>query len=354
MPTYKYTPLLRWKAGEREALAQISPAAKANVEPLILLGSEQYAATKSPPKKAPKRIPKKAPPPAHEAFVQQLVETWGTDGSVLLDASALIETGSGHHLDRIAQDARKAGLQLMPATMLAVDPKYQAAVRRMVSTDHRGAALRVKLADLAAAPTWLVSWMLSPAETDLIIDLGNSVGDVAALGVPVLDAFATLHQGASWRSVTLAGSSIPQMLSGFKIGATTLARSELTLWRKLVAHGLPYRIDFGDYATVAPDALTIDVPGSFPINVKYTLKDDFFIRHGVRTAGLGGIERHIQFRDHAKSIHRLATRGKLADCWGDGQIDRIATDPSTSAGSPAKWVAYSVNRHIEITRAHLP
>ena len=355
MPTHKYTPLLRWKAGERQALSELSPAAKAFVEPLIMLGSEQYAATKSPSKKPPRRTPKKALLSAPEAFVQQVLRAWGSEQNVLLDASDLSDTGGAHHLDLIAQTARDEGVKLIPATRLEVAPGYQQAVKRLLSVDRRGVALRIRLAELASAPTWLRTWLCSPSETDLIVDLGNSVGDVAALGVPVLDAFAALHDGPNWRSVTVAGGSMPQMLSGFKVGATPLTRSELKLWRGLNLYGLPYRIDFGDYATVAPDALTIDVPGSFSINAKYTLRDSFFVLHGVRTKGAGSLDRDVQFRNHAGDIVRLPTRGGLAHCWGDSQIDKIAAGgTSVSAGSPTTWVSFTVNRHIEVTRAHLP
>ena len=145
------------------------------------------------------------------------------------------------------------------------------------------------------------------------------------------------------------------MLSGYVVGRTMLPRSELALWVKLQGAGLPYQLDFGDYATIGPQASTEGIGGPVPINAKYTVKPDFAVYHGVKIKGPGSKPRDQQYRAYAKDIvTKLPNRFPLAHCWGDQIINSIATNPTASPGSPTSSVSYSVNRHIELTRTQLP
>ena len=180
------------------------------------------------------------------------------------------------------------------------------------------------------------------------------MSSVSALGASVVSAFQSLTNGAQWRSVTMVGGNVPATLTGYVVGRTMLPRSELTLWSTLVNAPLPYNLDFGDYATIGPEASTEGIGGPVPINAKYTIKPEFAVYHGVKEKGPGGKSRDLQYRAYAKDITtKLPNRFPLAHCWGDHMIDAIANS-APSSGSPTSWVSYSINRHIEITRNQLP
>lgn len=72
-----------------------------------------------------------------------------------------------------------------------------------------------------------------------------------------------------------------------------------------------------------------------------------------RTTGAGGVDMHVQLLGHAQGITGWAGRGGLGHCWADAVIDAIAATAITPGGLP-QWVGYSVNRHIENTRAVIP
>ena len=220
---YRYVPHLRWKQNEQIALRHLSPQGRERVAPLVTLTVDQFKAGK--PSKA-KKPPKKGPLTAPQAFAKQVVDTWGIE-PLLIDAADLsVGTPASHHLDAIAAEANAQGLLLIPAIKLSAPPDYLQAVQRMNKKDKRGAALRVNLAEMASAANWLPTWQIPPQETDLIIDLRDSIANVAALGKPAAQAFANLHHAKQWRSVTMAGGCIPQTLTGYKIGATPLPREE--------------------------------------------------------------------------------------------------------------------------------
>ena len=90
----------------------------------------------------------------------------------------------------------------------------------------------------------------------------------------------------------------------------------------------------------------------FPINVRYTLPQDFLICRGVSTTGYGGVDMDKQLVGHAKDIVSYSGRHRIS-CWGDGEIDNIASG-KTSQGNLETWVQISVNRHIELTRQQIP
>jgi hypothetical protein len=340
---YRYIPILRFKAGERAALEKLSAAGRKDVVPLLVLAPDQYVG-----KKATKAAPA-IPSPAYVA--QQMSYAWGPQ-PFYLDATALPATAGGHPLGMIAAHARAAQLALIPATTLGASPQYQTAVAQAASTDGRGVALRIDLSELAQSASWVPGWSFPLNQTDLIIDLGE-VSAVVALGAALDPSFFGLAGAGNWRSVTVAGSNMPANFQGVAAGLYPLPRAELALWQRLTTVSLPYRLDFGDYGTVSLAPAPSGIAWGFPITVKYTLGSSYLICRGVRTTGAGGVDMHVQLLGHAQGITAHAGRGALAHCWADGVIDAISA-ASVTPGGLQQWVGYSVNRHIENTRAAIP
>jgi hypothetical protein len=346
-----YVPLLRWKRGEQVALSQLTDEACANITPLIMLANDQFK-----PRKATAKIEART---AAKAFADEVKSVWGDEDFMLYAGDLTVEEDEAHPLYAIGEQATEAGLALVPVVWLDDPDDYKIAAVNVANEGRGRLALRVELADLDSASEWAA--LVTPENTDLVIDFADKIEMAASLGGVLGDALAWLHAGAAWRSVTIAGSSIPDDFTGVPAGAHRIARQELTVWRALGkrARPLPYQVFFGDYATISPNSRAPGVRWGYPINVKYTLADDFLICRGVRTLGLpskGGkpaktvptMDMGPQLIGHAKTIVALPGRGPLADCWGDAQIDQIAAE-TIRPGGLAEWVQYSVNRHIELT-----
>lgn len=348
---FKYTPVIRWKQYDRIGLSAVCAAARDGVQPLILIWSDQYADQKPSTAKKPPKTPTLT---AAETFASQVKDAWGAT-PFFVDAADLPGTPSKHALDDIRAAASALGLQLVPATRLGYAQPYQQAVARAVAGDKGGVALRVSLAEMGNAAAWAKNWVHPVKQTDLIVDLAGSVADVAALGVAATDSFKKLHNGTSWRSVTMAGGGIPQFLSQseFSVGATSFPRHELAFFNSLIKAGLPYAINYGDYGSISP-AAPADVGGATPINAKYTLPGEFMIFKGVKIIGPGAKPMADQLRSYATTIVGLgSTRARLSCCDADDKIDAIAAGgPKT--GNPGVWVGLNLNRHIEVTRHNLP
>lgn len=343
--THRYIPILRWKQGERRGLGRLQPQAKVDVVPLFILGTDQY------------RPPRGRNPlglsPAH-AIVAEIQQFWGTS-PFYLDASAIPMTaGAPHHaMIDIAAALKAAGLHMIPATVLGAPAHYQNAVASIHGTDGLGVGLRVDLAEFTSASGWVPLMPIPMSAVDLIADFRASVGLVSAMGSTLVNAFRSLHAATAWRTVTIAGTSIPSDFSGYAAGLHLLPRTEWALWNSLSSASLPYRLDYGDYATVSLAAPPPGIAWGYPINVKYTLQSDFLVCRGVKTTGRGGVDMPPQLIGHANSITIYPSRTRITGCWADDLIDQIAAG-TESPGNLETWVRISVNRHVERVRSDLP
>lgn len=339
-----YVPSLPWKRGERVALERLSHAARTDVRPLLVLSPPQYVGRKATIKN-PAIVP-------DDVFAGDVRGAWGM-GEFYLDASALPDAGVAHPITGLASAARSAGLKLIPATRLGATVAYQNAVAGIVSADHRGVGLRVDLHEFTTARAWAAQWRVPMGQTDLLADFSGNVGTVFSLGNSVDHAFQTLHRGPEWRTVTMMGTSMPDNFSGLGEGIYTIDRIEWKLWNRISKESLPYRLHYGDYATVPVVTPPEGIAWGYPINVKYTVDDEFLICRGVPTTGLKGVDMEVQLLKHAKSIVGYANRHRLPDCWADDRIDSVSRELEPPHGLEA-WVQFGVSRHIELVRSALP
>lgn len=340
-----YTPILRWKRGERTALRNLTQAGRVDVKPLIILGAEHYS-----PRSATATRPAMN---AAEALAADVLSYWGTE-PFYLDVSRLpVQVGGQHALVAISQACRAAGLQMLPAFTLAGPAHYLAAVALVVAIDGRGAALRVDLQEFATAALWAGGIGLAVQQIHLIADFGSNVANVAALGHALVQTFISLHQAGAWASVTVAGCSLPENFTGFAQGQHLIPRHEWGVWHMLAPAVAAYNVGYGDYATVAPSAPPPGIAWGFPINVKYTVDTDFLVCRGVKTTGPAAMDMDVQLRGHANSVVAYGPRKPISNCWGDTRINQIAAGIE-GPGNLEKWVQISVNRHIEKIRHDLP
>lgn len=342
---YRYTPLLRWKRGERVGLRNTAVSQRQDVTPLFAIAADQYKG------KEPNRS-RAAVSPA-DALVAEILNTWGT-APCYVDASGIGHTvRHPHPIADIAASARQHGANVIPATRLSAPVAYQQDVAAVHRIDGKGAALRVDLQGLTSAATWTGSWPIPLADTDLVANFGTNVGTVYGLGSTATQAFQSLHSGNQWRSVTVAGTSMPDNFTGFQAGLHIIDRQEWRFWNSLSAAGLPYRLDYGDYATIPVNSPPPGISWGFPINIRYTLRQEFLICRGVSPTGYGGQDMDVQLISHAQSIRTYPGRDPIPNGWADVEIDGIANQ-TTGPGNLEKWVQIGVCRHIERVRTDLP
>lgn len=341
---HRYLPIVRYKSGERTAIANLSPQGRVGVVPVVVLAPEQFVA-----KKVTKKL---AAIPAPSVVAKEIGAMLG-NSPFYLDASRLADNGAAHPIGNVAAACRALGLNLIPTIPFASTQAYSNECFAVANADGRGILLSMDVPSFMNAANWVQNYPFAVANTDIMLDLGDSVAGFAGLGNLAVQAFQQLHNATSWRSVILAGTSVPANFAGYPAGQHLLPRTELQLWQNVNAAALAYRLDFADYATVSTAPPPSGISWGFPINAKYSLPNDFLVCRGVATKGPNGIDMGVQLRGHAATIVNYPSRNRLAHCWADAQIDQIASG-SISPANLEHWVGLAVNRHIELTRSIIP
>lgn len=345
-----YFPIARAKAGEIEAISRLSPRAHDWVRPVLDFPRQ---------KKKDKR-------PLAQYLAQKLDEiatSWGTADEVYLDFSryepATVTADGQHIVDFVFTLARQLQLKAVPvAGPLSVrgpGTDYFEAVARVAHHDKRGAALRIPYEDFAT-PKDLESVLtetcallnLSPSQVDVYLD-ANSLALIpesdraeTELANSVRMAAMTVRE-ASYRRAIFAASGMPGVLVRHKKGEVlTVARSELRVWRRIVADSRFSFLRFGDYGVVDPGQVESDTRVIPPSRVRVSLKGEYRLYKGSREA----------IRALCQTVLADGLLDIAKNSWGANAIRECAAgygDP----GGPPQWIARDFNMHVESTVAEL-
>ena len=327
---YRYVPLIRSKAGEAIALANLGPATKARIFPVVHLTGTLTA-----------------------QFTNRLIADWagypiGIDG--LFNFS---ETGSAAEMTNIITTLRAGGVPAQPSMEMTAPAGYIAAALPLAVA--HGAVLKVRIGDLPHLVNWCLINGLHPGQLDIVLCAGH----LPDFGPGVLDSVVAHHlqnfPGAgTWRSVTLAASAAPKDHTSLALGPNPVPRLDWQLWQA-VRSVASFQVDYGDHGIGHPDMT--EPPGvamaKATVSARYTRDNDWLVIKGRPTSGATGIPMAAQYLAHAGTFHGSPGFGGLPACWGDDRVRQIAT-AATPSGNRTSWVALSANRHMELVVDRLP
>lgn len=90
-------------------------------------------------------------------------------------------------------------------------------------------------------------------------------------------------QEAGYRRAIFAASGVPDSLVRHKKGdILTVARTELRVWRRIVADASFGFLQFGDYGVVYPGQIESDAPIIPPSRIRLSLEDEYRLYKGSR------------------------------------------------------------------------
>jgi hypothetical protein len=217
--------------------------------------------------------------------------------------------------------------------------------------------VKAKLNQLHNVQAWVVAQGWSANEVDLVVTLGHIANFDPATLQPAVTAtiLGQVSNPLRWRSLTLSASAAPQDHGGLTVGRNNVPRLDWRVWAG-VRPTLPYQIDYADYLTITPDLA--DPPGYVmaraTVSARYTVDDHWIILKGRPTTGRHGQPMTPQYRAHARALASDPQFGGLVQCWADGRIQQIATNPQARAGARAQWASYAASRHLSFIADRLP
>lgn len=342
-----YLPILKWKAGEQQALKMLDPSIKPSIFPLIELL----------PESSDPEDPEAPPQDAFPKIVERLASIWGTL-PIAIDVS-LIEpedmvSGTTNLLEYMFMRARMNGVQAVPVTGFDREPAHDAAVAKIVAADKRGVVVRVVGDEELLEPTLSANLQalcarlgVLPGVVDLVLDWGEvDPGKHRTIAAGALGVVAEVSD-EPWRSVTFAAGSFPQLFH--HVGAITITRGDWAIWQRLRAQKLGRRVRFGDYAIAHP--VFAILPFSGAANIRYTLESEWLVFRGHKLTGpaYGG---HAQFVSLAAELAAHPSYCGASFSWGDSYISQCAAG-TVSTGNATTWRAVGTNHHLTFVARQL-
>ncbi len=331
MGRFRYLPMMKAKAGEINALATLTPQARARILPVFHIGEG-----------------------ATNSFAPGLAAIWagnltGLDGSFNANHS-----GHATAFQTMLNGMRNGGIPTMPVVGMQYPAQYMAMATGLI--DGHGHIVKATLAELPHVHAWVLSQGWNPNDIDLVINVGHLGGvDIASyagyVDMVMRQSFAIY---VHYRSVTLSAAAAPKDHSGLLRGNNVLPRSDWVLWN-IVTQQVPFRLDYSDYLTGHPDLTEPPGPamGSATVSARYTLDNAWLIIKGVQTGGAYGLPMATQHQSHANIIIGYNGFNHVTGCWADAEFQAAAANITRRSGRQ-KWSEYAANRHISLVADRLP
>jgi hypothetical protein len=344
-----YLPILLTKRGELSAVADLTADVRQQLTPLFVVHPIDVDFETG--------LPSKSVAEHVGGLGVKIARTWGT-GRAFIDPAFVIDLHSDQTggLRTLVDDARQAGLQLVPVVAPDRPPAYLAAATDLHERDQAGVCVRLSpkywpttLAAVRELDSLLDAVRVSPGEVDLVLDLRDEVRSQLSSAI-ARTAVLGLPYAASWRSVTLAAAAFPRDLAGLpKNSISRIPRLDWQLYREIAAEvaAAGQRVpNFGDYAIAHPDPTLPVNPRYMNISgsLRYTSDNEWLVaKGGVLFKGRGGGAGGEAIRPAAILLARTNEYCGPDFPAGDGWIDQVARH-KTSCGNPERWRRTATNQ----------
>lgn len=342
-----YIPILKGKAGELKALAELSPDIQSRILPVIEVPEIDWDYDNDRPKVSLEEHVDGEP--------EKLRKAWASDAPVLVDPLWVDQNDLPNTAEVIRdylEQCASVGLNVIPVTGPGRTAGYQYVLKEFLSEHGGGLALRVTPGDLdpdpgAAILDALKFYELQPSAVHLIMDMGSlqeGTANMTSLAVSAL--LSTIPHLGQWATLSVAGSAFPETLSDVgRDSQESLERTEWLVWERLRARqGTNSRLPlFGDYAIAHPGAGPQVAPWMLKMSahIRYTTERDWLIIKGKVIAK----SEAPQQPDLCRILVRRPDYAGPGFSWGDGYISDCAEDDE-GPGNPMTWRAVGTSHHI--------
>lgn len=350
----QYVPIILTKRGERAALSALPAEVSQLITPLFVVPPVDWDFENESPKKS--LAEHLAPIP------QQLVDCW-TLSQAFVDLMFLDDepAPSGDHgLVWLTEQAEALGLTLIPVVSPNRTSAYIQAAKTVVARQNQGVCVRLsimewpEIAGFQTIERTLGEVGVQPVATHLVLDLGDDVGDAAA--VAVASELRALPHLTEWASVAVVGTGMPATMPAGQ-GVHVVERSEWRIYESLAQLTVPLQRtpSFGDYV-IASTSPVVDVDPKYmniSATLRYTSREDWLIAKGGLFKGNGG-----------KGVGGAAVppvAAKLVDhpeffgvghCGFDDWLISVASS-GAGGGNPETWRRQATEHHMTVVTGQL-
>lgn len=341
-----YTPMLRAKKGEFDALFHLSENASQLTMPLMDIPLPKVGANKL------SYLKKNA---------TELGKAWGKR-EIFFDMQHWpdnAQTDEGEHALLAAwKKLEEHGIIANP--VISFDkwdsPEYAQAVKNILDISDRKICLRLDkdtILDIALMDEIIDSihdqLNLQPNSTFALLDL-EDMAQIAIVDIAqrVIEAVNFLKS----RGITnfiLAGSSMPNSVAFIPESSSKLVtRKEFILWKMIFSEIKDVKLGFGDYGVRNPRSPESVMNPNINGKLRYTIPNQYFI---VRGHSLSKPPGYSQYYTLAQAVVSSPYYLGAGFSWGDERILDCSNEEFT--GNLTSWVAIDTNHHIEYVAAEI-
>lgn len=337
---YRYVSVLKQKAGEIAAVAELAPAIWDIWNPFFELLTGDETDNDAVKQKA----------------IHSVVSSCKRGAIVYLDFDDFSQLPAASIVEILVK-IEQAQIIPVPVVTLSTDQNVIAAFKNFIAT--RGSKIGVRIffneidANINANVNQLFTALTPNIPTsDLFVDLEHIPEEfLPALNVAVPISVQQIPELANWASVTLIGAGIPKVLEVPGASNAVLPRTEWELWQnvRIQLSQQVKRLDFGDYTISNPELVDFD-PARMQISAKiiYTTDTDWIIYKGRSVRKLGFQQTHAMC---AQLILRPEFKGSNFSA-GDKYIHDCANQVAT-CGNSQTWKRVGTNHHITLVAIQL-
>lgn len=318
---HKYSPILKWKAGEKNALKNLSNNIKDSIIPIIEIVDDKKNLEISNWENRDFYLY------IYEYLYNNNLSTFGL----------IIDKFNSQHLIPVIINNN-------------TDDIINYIIYTIIYNNTNILAIRIKKEDISNSRKIInrihsLIKKFPNIKVDLILDLLDiSDDDLNNKNIDNLsDTINTLYKIINFRKIIISSTSIPKSLKGYKKGLINEQnRYEKNLFDKLCKK-TNLKLIFSDYCTKNPKNSSPSSSGPIYFNIKYTTNDKYLIvidntRRNCAPAAVknlcGLISSDTRYKGFAYS-------------YGDEFIYKTLLHKS-NCGNPAKWVTNSINHHITL------
>lgn len=346
-----YTPALRWKKGEMEALGSLDEASKERLLPHLIF----------PPLKA--RDLEEQRPLSRDEYgliqIGRLQRFWGA-GPCLIDFRFLefepSDKGSdAARINEFLVNSRKFGCRLIPILDARVDSYRAGALGAHIRNAHLNAAIRLSLDDLqndnfqAMLDILVASTQASIGDCILILDFGDAVlSSVPAFAEFTGEWLIKLRQFGMWGRVIVEASSYPRMNPANPNSETPVPRNEWNSWCQLAEsdRDIFNSASFGDFGADHGE-IDFDGGGRTITHLRYTTEREWIVgRGGSPTASHDGTI-------HTVAARLMASGGFMGADYSAGDEFIAACAAREAIGNGSTWRWANMVHHMTLTASRV-
>jgi len=325
---FRYSPLLQWRTGERNALKNMEREGY-EFTPIFQLVSDKNFTT--------------------QKFFEETLACY--DNSFYYDTD-IIDNKKRDYMKSLAKFASKNKIKAYPIIRLndIINNNVQAIIE---NTNHFGYIVPIKN-KIENEINILIPYM-QDYKINLILDMGIITTDKIAYDAAthcqeiIKQNYNKLRE---FKNITFMGCSIPQSLQNIKCGESeSYVRFDILIFQSLVRmfrqNPISNLFSYSDYGAVRFSDIEYDFSKIKILpKVRYTTNDKYIVLKGKKDWKNNIMIK--SYKDLAKEIVQSQFYYGKDFSFGDKKIYEKATNIKAGVGSNHQWVTYSTNHHIAV------